>query len=431
MIQSLVIENFMSIEQAKLDFDSTNIIDLCGYNDSGKSAIIRLLDIMFYDSYKTEQVKFIQDGKNYFRGILYFADGIVYERIKHVTGQSEYNVYNGTELVYTNRKGDYIVNVDGVPDVISRYLGVLCDENTGEKLNVRRCTDRLFLIETTGGDNYKSLNYVLQSDVLASASMHLVQDRNRLQSDLMVGYSQLATLKNEQRRITVSSDTSLNLFENNIEIFKQCKQRFDSVRSISNLVAEISNISIPIEAHMVDLGRYNEMTVLSSLKSIYDRGIAPEVSVLSTDRLDYLTEAHGLKVLIDKPVQVELGVCDAQRLSDISSILSMHSKATMPVTDACIDVDVSQLNDIIALHDLLSIAQQDIELIEPIADIEIDSLGVLDALLTYKSKCSELSKISSEHDAVSTELSNLSKEHGFIQCPSCGNLIFEGGNCCG
>ena len=50
-IVSIKIENFMSIKNALLEFDESNIISLCGYNDSGKSAITRLLEVMFYNTY--------------------------------------------------------------------------------------------------------------------------------------------------------------------------------------------------------------------------------------------------------------------------------------------------------------------------------------------------------------------------------------------
>lgn len=47
-ILGLELENFMSIKEAKLVFDETNIINLKGYNDSGKSAITRALDVLMF-----------------------------------------------------------------------------------------------------------------------------------------------------------------------------------------------------------------------------------------------------------------------------------------------------------------------------------------------------------------------------------------------
>ncbi|RKW48284.1 MAG: hypothetical protein D8B41_00145, partial [Porphyromonas sp.] len=54
-IVSIELENFMAIKNAILTFDESNIINLKGYNDSGKSAITRALDVLFFNSYKNAQ----------------------------------------------------------------------------------------------------------------------------------------------------------------------------------------------------------------------------------------------------------------------------------------------------------------------------------------------------------------------------------------
>lgn len=55
--------NFMSIKHGKVEFDERNIINIKGYNDSGKSAMLRALDVLFsisnprlrLGSFKTEK----------------------------------------------------------------------------------------------------------------------------------------------------------------------------------------------------------------------------------------------------------------------------------------------------------------------------------------------------------------------------------------
>ena len=87
-IVSLKIENFMSIKEAFIEFDDSNVISLCGYNDSGKSAITRLMEVMLYNSYTTDQVRFITDEEEYWLGELTFDDGVVYTRTKYSDGKS-------------------------------------------------------------------------------------------------------------------------------------------------------------------------------------------------------------------------------------------------------------------------------------------------------------------------------------------------------
>ena len=60
------VENFMSIKEAKVEFDDTNIINFKGFNDSGKSAMLRALEVLLSNKYPTEQAKFIKDGESYF-----------------------------------------------------------------------------------------------------------------------------------------------------------------------------------------------------------------------------------------------------------------------------------------------------------------------------------------------------------------------------
>ena len=98
-IISLKIENFMSIKNGLIEFDDSNIISLCGYNDSGKSAITRLMEVMLYNAYSTDQVKFITDGEDYWLGELTFSDGVVYTRRKYADGKSLWELTKGVKIL--------------------------------------------------------------------------------------------------------------------------------------------------------------------------------------------------------------------------------------------------------------------------------------------------------------------------------------------
>lgn len=164
----------------ELEFDEKNIINLCGYNNSGKSAITRAIEVVLYDEYSTKQVEFIH-GKEaeFFFVSLEFDDGVEIRKTKYRTGKSMWEMWLNGELVYTNQLADgSFITLEVQPPVIAEYLGVLRDINTGEKVNVRRNKDKLFLIDTTGGENYKILNSILKSDILTDASIALNKDKN-------------------------------------------------------------------------------------------------------------------------------------------------------------------------------------------------------------------------------------------------------------
>ena len=57
-IKEVEVFNFMSFKHARLVFDETNILNLKGYNDSGKSAILRAVVVCLTDMYKRAQNKY-------------------------------------------------------------------------------------------------------------------------------------------------------------------------------------------------------------------------------------------------------------------------------------------------------------------------------------------------------------------------------------
>ena len=97
------VQNFMSIADAKVEFDESNIINFKGYNDSGKSAMLTALKVLLTNANPTKQVGFIQDGKDFFRIMAFFDDGVVILRDKYANGQSLMVLALIQEVVLRNR----------------------------------------------------------------------------------------------------------------------------------------------------------------------------------------------------------------------------------------------------------------------------------------------------------------------------------------
>ena len=129
-IKSIEVFNFMVYKHAKVYYDDSNIINMKGYNNSGKSTMLKALAICFTDMYKRIQTKFIRHGEKYFRIIVEFEDGVSILRDKYITGQSLYEVYKNDECIYTTKAGGKLTKLDGVPQPIQEYLG-LCTTSTG------------------------------------------------------------------------------------------------------------------------------------------------------------------------------------------------------------------------------------------------------------------------------------------------------------
>ena len=155
-------ENFMSIENGKCEFDERNIINLKGYKDSGKSAMLLALKVLLSNSHPTKQVDFIQDNKDYFRIIAYFDDGVMILRDKYINGQSLYEMYKDNQVIFsTKQKNGALSSVKGVPEPIQQYLGLITYEDA--ILNARACFEKQIGVQTTGSENYKMFNTVLKS----------------------------------------------------------------------------------------------------------------------------------------------------------------------------------------------------------------------------------------------------------------------------
>ena len=367
-VVSLKIENFMSIKEGLIEFDDSNIISLCGYNDSGKSAITRLLEVMFYNAYSTDQVKFITDGEEHWTGILTFSDGVVYTRRKYADGKSLWELSKGDTILFSNKlaNGTYAAMGD-TPEVIERYLGVIQDELTGEELNVRRNTDRLFLINTSGGDNYKILNSVLRSDVLSSASKALNEDKNKLSAEV----NEKTTIKGVLQEQYDSYDVAP-------------KEEIDDVKQyISNLEENKGRI-VRLSALMEENQRKHSI-------SLYD--------VLEPIDVSRLKELQGIMKLATQkssPIYDSLDTINLERLMELKTIISYAEKLHTATYEELVPVDVNRL-----------------EVLKEIADSYNNLSNIQKAY----------DKVSDELEATKAKLLALSQQYNLKVCHNCGSVV--------
>lgn len=327
-LKAIEVRNFMSIADARLEFDDTNIISICGYNDSGKSALTRLLEIMFYNAYSQDQASFIKDGADYWGCSLEFDDGVEYNRYKYADGKSEYELKKDGEVLFTNRSPQGVLfAMDKVPDQIEGYLGVISvkDDSMSEKLNVRRNTDKLFLINTTGGENYKMLNTILRSDLLAAASKKLSQDRNSLQSEASVKSTLRDTLISEINGLHICREDKLQELEEETKKLEGLNRRLEYLQDIMTEYEKIQKIVIPEELKAIDSSRLAEIEALYSLSKTASVVIPPECTIIDISRLEALEEMKRLSAMINVSITPECKIVDTERYKDIIGICEAYN----------------------------------------------------------------------------------------------------------
>lgn len=326
-IVSIKIQNFMSIKDAFLEFDERGIISLCGYNDSGKSAITRLFEVMFYNKYPNDQVKFITDGEDFWSCVMTFSDGVVYTREKYADGKGFYELKTSEKVLFTNKleNGTFAAMPD-VPEIISTYLGVIKDEATSQQVNVRRNSDDLFLVETTGGQNYKMLNNILRSEVLTTATTNLNADKNALNSEVSEKETVRQVYEEQYSSYDVAPIEQIDEVKAFIKNLEENSNRSKLVLSVIDLFNQLSNISIYEELKPIDTSRIVSLQNVVSLLKQTKQPIYEEVKSIDTDRLNALRKIVALRKELKTSIFDALTPIDVERAKDIRHIAEEFNK---------------------------------------------------------------------------------------------------------
>lgn len=325
-IVALEVSNFMSIKSGRVEFDETNIINLCGYNDSGKSAITRLLEILFYNAYPQDQTKFITDGEEYWKGSLHFTDGVIIDRYKYADGKSMWEMYKGVELLYTNKLDNGgLAAMSENPEIIANYLGVIQDEFTEEKLNVRRNTDKLFLITTTGGDNYKILNSVLQSDILAEASRQLNEDKNKLNGEVVNLKTTSEVLSSQLEGMVVVPEEVIDYTKEQITKLTDKAGQLARLTMISESKKQLNSMIVYDELDVVDLEAIKALQGIVALRGVLLTPIFEEVEGVDTKRLDALRSIAAMQKSLFIPTYEVLETVDVERYKGVKEIGNLYN----------------------------------------------------------------------------------------------------------
>lgn len=368
-IETLEVKNFMAIGEAVVNFDARGILTLCGYNDSGKSAITRLFEVMFYNSYSTEQTNFIRDGEEYWRGTLNFSDGVRITREKHLDGKSVWEMEKEGVLLFSNKldNGDVASMGHDVPSVIAEYLGVIKDEQTKEKLNVRRNTDKLFLINTSGGDNYKILNAILQSDVLTEASKRIIEDKN----------------KEVKRRISLEGErTGAEVRYEKIEVIEG-----EKIEEVSGLIETTTEKGKRLKRAIGVVDERQEYAAIKVQEAITEVEIEPML---------LLQEVIGSRDVANKTIQDELIEVDESRLLLMREVIKRREDIGIEVQDEIKPLPLERHDEMMAVGKMYN---------------------------DYYNISKNIHKIETERLGLVAQLEEMSQLYGLKMCKSCGSVV--------
>lgn len=297
-ITTIELINFMVYKHAKISFDEKNIINLKGYNSAGKSSILRALSICFLDAYKKRQTRLIRYGEDYFRIVVSFDDGVRIIRDKYINGQSLYEMYCGDDLLYTTREGNSLSRVDDVPEPIKQYLGLISTESGC--LNYQTRSNKLWLVETAGSENYYSLNEVLKTESIARANTLLNNDKNKLGGEITEIEAELQSAELALQGCAAVSEELLGALVEKESYVKEVLRRQRAIEKLLNICETLEKLKPVPDVVGIDSSRLSEVSKLK--KSVLDlenlREI-PKVESLETGKLS------GIASLLDSVSKLE------------------------------------------------------------------------------------------------------------------------------
>lgn len=372
-ITNIEVTNFMVYSHAKVSFDGKGIINIKGYNSGGKSTMLKAIAVCLMNMYPKAQTKFIRHGEKYFRIVVNFDDGVSIVRDKYITGQSLYEIYKDNNCIFTTKEGGKLTKVDGIPKIIEDYLG-LCIVSTG-CLNYQVRQDKLWLIETTGSENYNSLNEILKTEEISKANTLLNSDKNEINSGIASTEARLQETKLSLHELNSYTEDLLSALESRELLCKSLIAKCKELKDIVSLVDELNTLSDIPEVSKIDLKRY------SSIESVTDIG----------NELSNFVVYPELEKIVDK------------RISDIDALSST----------------VKSLKEVGKVLPELSI----------IATNKEDSLVEIVSILSeIKANSEELKTIKEGQSKLSTKLNAVVKEAEsrgikFVKCDNCGSYI--------
>lgn len=399
-ILQIKIENFMTIGNAVLDFDSRNILNLKGYSDSGKTAILIAIAVCLININTTKQLKYIKHGCKFFRIEVNFSDGVSIVRAKYSNGQSYYEMFKGGSIVYTTKSNDNMLAVNGIPEVISNYLE-MANMKSGI-LNFRTNRDKLFLSETTGRENFEDLNTLFGIDDLLKALSLCKEEISNYKQEFQKNEVEIDFLKDKVKTYQYVKPETLEILQEEAKKADLEEKSLQSLKGIFGGVSNLNSIQITPQVEPVK-SNYEKIGEIAKLSNLVCVEIGSEIPVVSGKNLERISAISSLVNGVSKEKLIELDSVDSssmQALLSVKKVLSDFGEVAPKVDN----ISFSKLTD---LEKLFSEVQRN-----------------KSEETTFKSAKNELDEMKEKYNLAVEKL----KEKGIsvFTCRNCGSVNCEG-----
>lgn len=429
-IKTIYMRNFMSIPDAEIPFTEEGIISFVGKNSRGKSAIRKVFNILMYDDMQREQYKLITWGKDSFGIGLEFDDGISINKYKYTNGSSCWEMtYLNKYTVYTNDVNGVLTSVPTVPKIIRTYIGAVKDNITGELLNIRTNMDAMFLVATSGADNYKILNSVLKTDTMSKAVTKLNKSLNTLNTDLTVQTQRLLELEKEVDDVVILNDTETKFVDYQVDLLTETIQRSNHLEEIKSVYQSIDR-NIPKEMETINVSKYQNIAQLKNMLDTLKQTIPKEVNTIETQKLSLLGVLKNVFTeLKNTKIPTKISIVDNKKYEALSSLKTLKKG----LEDTKVPKEVKILNS--ERLKLISSVLQELGTLQntnlpksvpPVPTEKVRKVLLLEEFSKNRDELTEsqkqLESLEEEETKLKEEMNRISKEYGVSICKNCGTI---------
>ena len=380
-ISSVRVTNFMSYKDSTVTFDregdTRNILKFEGRNDTGKSAFSLAALLVLTNAYYTEHKNYIRSGEEFFRVVLTFVDGVVVVYEKNISGASFYDLYkregdqvnatpifrresetgiarafdvvqNATRLFSTRFEGEasedfyFAKSVKEVPYRLQQYFGMLSTSD-GLSVNYADANSPKLGVNTTGSENAKILNEVLQARSLTLANERANRHVLDTQAQLASQRELFNVLKEETQRYAQVSQALVSAVGVEREHAMSVQEKLQVSSSVAEVVSRAAQAQVLPAVPQVGEAVQQQVSMLASVQQVVQGAVSavtvPQVPVVDADAVRQMQDSAQVSSLIDQAQRVlvfppvpQVQYQDVQALEQVSVAVRLCESAAQQVS---------------------------------------------------------------------------------------------------
>ena len=380
-ISSVRVTNFMSYKDSTVTFDregdTRNILKFEGRNDTGKSAFSLAALLVLTDAYYTEHKNYIRSGEEFFRVVLTFVDGVVVVYEKNISGVSFYDMYkregdqvnatpifrresetgiarafdvvqNATRLFSTRFEGEasddfyFAQSVKEVPYRLQQSFGMLSTSD-GLSVNYADANSPKLGVNTTGSENAKILNEVLQARSLTLANERANRHVLDTQAQLASQRELFNVLKEETQRYAQVSQELVSAVGAEREHAIAVQERLQVSSSVAEVFSHAAQVQVLPAVPQVGEAVQQQVSMLASVQQVVQGAVSavtvPQVPVVDADAVRQMQDSAQVVSFVEQAQHVSLfppvpqvQFQDVQVLEQVSAVVRLCESAAQQVS---------------------------------------------------------------------------------------------------